>query len=151
MVGVIVTWLLSNAIKLASGPILDKALEAFNKTQDTKVKLSEVDSDTIKEAMKQWVESQKVEAGKWQFPWFWIMAGLLLGPVIIHFWAVSLYDIFWWQYGLWPQAQVLPTGDVVGWKIAAFPGILEDWASTAFHWVFAPALGVGAIVKLLKK
>lgn len=140
----LIGWVLSKV----SPDILKAGIDYFLQSSNNQ-------SDAVKKGLDTVVEVRQIEAQenmtKWKFPWFWIMAGLLLGPVILYFWTLTLYNIFWWEYGLWPKAQRLITGDVVGWKIAAYPGIFQEWANTAFNWVFAPALGVGAILKILGK
>lgn len=131
-------WLLGHVFSFVSGDVLKKGIDLFNKYNGDA-------NTTTRTALDDIVKVKAIEADvektKMTFPWFWIMAGLLVGPVIVSFWAIALYNILWWDHGVWPQ----------GFQIAAWPGVYQEWATTAFNWVFAPALGVGAILKILGK
>jgi len=131
------SWLLSHVLRLASSDMLTKAVNLATKFTDNanQAKVAAIDGVT-----KLAATNADVEKAKFQFPFFWIFAALLLGPVIISFWAVGLYNIFFWEHGMFPQP----------WAIAAWPGVYQDWATSAFNFVFAPALGLGVILKLLK-
>ena len=132
----IVGWL----IKILGGGIIEKAIDAFTKTEDYRIRGKEIDAGTVKEAMKYYVENQKVEATKWSFPWFPLMVAPFIFALGFFFITLTAYNIFWHPQGMFPQT----------WKIAAYPGVYQEWATTAFNWVFAPAIGALTLKALLK-
>ncbi len=134
------TGLIGWAIKIFGGGVLDKVIDAFTKSDAIRIRGKEIDADTIKHAMTAYVESQKVEATKWSFPWFWLLAAPILLSVGGFFLTLTLYNIFWHSDGIYPQT----------WTIAAYPGPYQDWAETAFKWIFAPALGATMLRQIIK-
>jgi len=130
----IITWVLSQL----GGGLLDKVLDGITKVSSDKVRDHEIDADVVKDAMKQLVEAHKIESTKWSFPWFPLMAAPFIMSIGLFFMTLTAYNIFWHSDGIWPQS----------WTIAAYPGVYQEWATQAFTWVFAPALGVATVTKL---
>ena len=145
MIASIGAWLLSKLMGLASSSIVEKGLELFNKSQDSNVKIREIDAEVSKEAIKAYVEAFKAQSEenkeKWKLPIFQIVGSLILMTVATYFVFLTMYNIFWHADGMFPQE----------WTIAAYPGIYAEWANTAFNWVFAPAVGLGALLAIVKR
>ena len=136
MITGIITWVLSKL----SGGLVDKVLDAVVKTEDIRIRSKEIDSETTKEALKTYIELQKIESTKWSFPWFPIMAAPFIASIGLFFLTLTAYNVFWHSDGIWPQT----------WTIAAYPGVYQEWATQAFNFIFAPALGAVAIKNILK-
>ncbi len=51
-----------------------------------------------------------------------------LGPAIFHLTALSLYNVFFWENGVWPQA----------WSIAEYPPQAAVWIDMSIRWLFDP-------------
>lgn len=127
-------------VRLFTSGIIEKAISAFTKTEDFRIQGKQIDSDTVTQAMRYYVENQKVETTKWSFPWFPLMVAPFVICISLFFITLSLYNVLWHQDGIYPQT----------WTIADYPGIYKEWASTVFNWIFAPALGVVTLKALIK-
>lgn len=83
------------------------------------------------------VESQRIEADRqkaqFQFPLFWVIAIIFLGPLALKWGMINLYDVFWCRGCMFPQT----------WTIAAYQAPFDAWALSAFQWVFGPVGAVG--------
>lgn len=125
-------------IKLLSGDIIEKALDAFTKTEDIRIRGKEIDSQTIRDAMKYYVDSQRdqnnVQMAKFHFPWYWIMIAAFIMPLAAWWIAIILDSIFHF-----------------GWNIANLPTVeLRSWASQMIAFLFytgGTVLGIKALLK----
>lgn len=59
---------------------------------------------------------------------FWFILGAALMPGLGTFLLLSIYNVLWWEQGIWPQP----------WGIAAFPPPYDGWAQMSIEWVFDP-------------
>ncbi|WDR00733.1 hypothetical protein PSC71_08295 [Devosia sp. J2-20] len=115
------------------GGVADFAVGAINfvergLTGDVSVERAEIDAD---------VQNRRTEADRqkaqFQFPMFWVIAVVFLGPLALKWGMINLYDVFWCRGCMFPQP----------WTIAAYQAPFDDWARSAFQWVFGPVGAVG--------
>lgn len=119
--GAILGWVL----KLASGDVIGKALDALGKGQDGEIKLAQIRAGLDGKLID---ATNARQAAKLNQPVFWIIVCVMMGPPALLFWSVAVYNIFFWQHGLWPQ----------GWSIAEFPPSVKPWAEKAIAWLYDP-------------
>lgn len=81
--------------------------------------------DFAKSAMAAGTERQTMKMNHAVF-WFILLAAL--APGLGTFVLLSIYNVLWWEHGIWPQ----------GWQIAAFPPPYDQWAQMSIEWVFDP-------------
>ncbi|MGJ8529803.1 hypothetical protein [Maritalea sp.] len=59
---------------------------------------------------------------------FWFILGAALLPGLSTFGLLAVYNVLWWEHGIWPQ----------GWSIAAFPPPYDEFSRMAMDWLFDP-------------
>lgn len=134
-------WLL----KVATGDFLGKVLSILAKTDAGALRLKELETQAQIAQGKNETELAKAlisarmstQAAKMNWPVFWVLIVAMMGPPLLLLWSVALYNIFWWEHGIWPQA----------WSIADFPPSIKPWAQAAVDWLFdplGPPSGIGA-------
>jgi hypothetical protein len=131
-------WLLSKIMGIASSGIIDKALDAFGKNQDKNVKLSQIEADKVKEAMKAYVEEHRITAdlqkAKLGVPAYWFFVALFILP-LSAWWIAVLSDCifnFPWQIADLPNAD------------------MRAWAGDMIKFLFYTGASVIGIKALLK-
>jgi hypothetical protein len=125
-------WLL----RLLTGDAIGKVLDALGRTDAGRAKLEEIhagaaarmDAEAQATARARIDALQARQAGKISMPVFWALMVAMMGPPLLILWGVALYNVFWWQHGIWPQ----------GWSIADFPPSIKPWAQAAIDWLFDP-------------
>jgi hypothetical protein len=123
-------------VKFATGDVIGKVLDTLKASDDGRAKLEEIHAQTVEriDAEAQQTAQAKVDAlqarqmTKLNMPVFWVLMVAMMGPPVLILWAVALYNILWWQHGIWPQ----------GWSIADFPPSIKPWAQAAIDWLFDP-------------
>lgn len=122
-------WIFSKA----TGDFLKKFIAALAKTDDGAIRLEEIKAE---------LEATKIEAAvtrqvaKMNWPIFWVIIAIMMGPPALMLWAVGVYNILWWEHGIWPQT----------WSIADFPPSIKPWIEASITWLYdplGPPLGVG--------
>ena len=76
------------------------------------------------------------QKAKMNSPVFWFIIVAALGPGVLNMWSLWLFNIFWWENGIWPQT----------WAIAAYPPQAAVWVNLSIEWLFDPvglAVSVG--------
>jgi len=133
MLSAIFGWFLKNL----SGDVIGKALDAFTKTEDIKVQGKQIDSETVKQAMSNYIESQKaqneIQKAKFQFPWFWLLIALFILPLGAWWSAIMIDSIFGFT---WNVAN-LPTPE------------LREWAGQMIAFLFYTGGTVAGIKAIL--
>lgn len=132
------SWLAGKAMALLGSKIVRGAIDIYNKVQAGEVRLAEINART-----GEVITVTAIEAGtgrqqaKMNWPVFWvIIGGMMLWP-FVTLGAITLYNIFWWENGIWPQT----------WAIAAYPPSVAPWVQASIDWLYdpvGPPLGVGS-------
>lgn len=120
------------------GWLSDKVIEHLSRRSDAQIEREKIRAQTGAEAIKAAVEESRTLAdlnkAKFQFPWFWLFAGMFLFPLAI-----------WWA------AILLDSTFHFGWRIADLPTPeLKQMAKDMVTWVFYVGSGVGVLKALLK-
>lgn len=134
-------WLL----KAATGDFLGRVIDLVAKTEAGKGKLEEIRARTQEHLSDNAVAAEQNRAAaanaralaKLNMPVFWVMVAAMLGPPLLILWGVALYNILWWENGVWPQP----------WAIADFPASIKPWANAAVDWLYdplGPPSGIGS-------
>jgi hypothetical protein len=134
-------WLL----KVATGDFLGKVLAVLAKTDSGSIRLKELETQVQIAQGRSEAELAKTiiaarasaQAAKMNWPVFWVLIVAMMGPPLILLWSVGLYNILWWEHGIWPQQ----------WSIADFPPSIKPWAQAAVDWLFdplGPPSGIGS-------
>ncbi|WP_127524089.1 hypothetical protein [Mesorhizobium sp. Z1-4] len=130
------SWLLGKVMSIAGSSVVREAIGVFNRTQDGNVRLAEIDAETKKVIYTKHADKSTERQGmKFNVPVFVAVIALTIGAPATLFWSVTLYNIFWWENGIWPQA----------WQIAAYPPSMQIWANMAMEWLFDPMGPPGAV------
>lgn len=135
IIGSIGAWLLSKVMGLASGHIIEKAIDLFNLQQDKSIKKAEIDADVVKQAMAAYVsyEALKTEETKIKLnnKAYWLLIYWFILPLGIY-WsftiAVSIYPFM---------------------TIYALPPVFMGWAGDMIKWLFYIGSGVLGIKALM--
>lgn len=134
-------WLLSKV----TGDFFAKMFGYLSKTDAGQLRLAEINA-TSAIAMKKEDTAQLVailgargaaQQAKMNWPVFWVLiCGMMLWP-FMTLGAITLYNIFWWENGIWPQP----------WEIAAYPPSVAHWVDASINWLYdplGPPAGVGS-------
>ena len=142
--------ILSFVLKMGFGGIVDKALshmeaKANNQTERVRIRtqatIEEIragvanfheEQETIRVAAREGTERQKA---KMNYPVFWFIIVAALGPGIFNMSAIAIYNVFFWENGVWPQ----------DWSIAEFPPQSAVWVDLSIRWLFDP-IGLASTV-----
>lgn len=128
----VVSWLLSKSTQKFVGEIVKKLAG----TDAGQTKLAEIEA-SARVAMKREDTAQLVAAlgartalqsAKMNWPIFWILICIMMAPPAFLLVSVALYNVFWWEHGIWPQH----------WAIADFPASIKPWAQQAIDWLYDP-------------
>ena len=126
------------AIKLFGGGIIEKALDAFTKSEDIRVRGKEIDAETVKEAMRMYVQSQanqnEVQKAKLEIKFYWLLVALFIIPLGV-WWTAVLADS---TFNLPISVANLPTPE------------LREWAGQMISFLFytgGTVLGIKALLK----
>ena len=136
MLAAIGSWLLGGLLKLASGNVLGRVVEALAKSDAGQAKLEEIrgrvaerlSEDDRARARDHAAAANARQAAKFNQPVFWVLIAVMMGPPALLLWSVGLYNIFWWSHGIWPQ----------GWSIADFPPSIKPWVEQSITWLYDP-------------
>lgn len=132
MLAAIAAWVL----KFASGDLIGRVIDLLGKSDAGRAKLEEIAARAATEQARDRIAAGTTrQAGKMSQPVFWVLICLMLGPPLLILWGVALYNVFWWQHGIWPQ----------GWAIADFPPSIKPWVEKTIDWLFDP-LGLPSVV-----
>lgn len=129
-------WLLGWAIKIASSGVIDKLVTALAKSDEGKAKLEEIRGRVAERVATEDAETARAriaalnarQSAKMNQPVFWTIIAVMMGPPALILWSVAIYNIVWWQHGIWPQT----------WSIADFPASIKPWAQAAIDWLYDP-------------
>lgn len=130
------SWLLGKAVSAGGQGVLGKVVDSLNKRVDGNVRLAEIDAETNKVLTAAHIEASTArQQSKLSWPVFWVLIALQVGPPTFTLWAVALYNVFWWQHGVWPQ----------DWQIAAYPPSIAPWVEMSLNWLYDPLGMPGAV------
>mgnify|MGYP000877275114 CR=1 FL=1 len=122
-------WLL----KRATSGFLDKALAAYRQKLDAGTATDRIAADVAVETVKAEIEARKVAAEIVRVEQGWWVTALIrpmfVLPLLIWWWAVILDSIF-----------------LFGWKVAALPGQVGEWAG----WIVAAYFGGRTLEKIAR-
>lgn len=129
-------------VKFATGDLIGKVFDALGKSDAGRAKLEEIaghtavqlDAEAQATARARIAAANVRQMAKLNMPVFWALMVAMMGPPLLILWAVALYNIFWWQHGIWPQ----------GWSIADFPPGIKPWVQASIDWFFDPVGQAGA-------
>lgn len=133
------SWLFSKGTKEFVADVVGKLM----KTDDGQVKLAEIrataDVALAKEETAQklghWSALNQRQSAKINQPVFWIIIAVMLGPPALILWSVGIYNILFWEHGLWPQS----------WAIADFPPSIKPWVEKSIDWLYDPLGAPGTV------
>lgn len=132
MIGAVFGWVLGHAMRLASSGIVQRAVDIYNSSQNTTVKLAQIGADVESTATQARVTLQQAKLNQ---PVFWLVVVVMIIPAAWQLWGVTLYNTFWWEHGIWPQS----------WAIAAYPPSVAPWVNASIEWLYNP-IGVPGTV-----
>lgn len=125
----VASFIARRAISAGGSGIVGTIMDGINKGMDGKVRLAQIDAETgqviYTTHAEQGTERQKA---KFNVPVFVAVLAMTIGAPATLFWSVTLYNIFWWSGGIWPQ----------DWGIAEYPPSVAPWAEMAMQWLFDP-------------
>jgi hypothetical protein len=143
MITKIFQMIITGALKLGFGGIVDKVLDhwqaqANNETERERIR-SRATIEVIRAQVQAYREEQEthrkeVEEGtarqraKMNYPVFWAIIVISLGPGVLNLWLIWLYNWLWWENGIWPQA----------WSIAQYPPQSAIWIDMSIRWLYDP-------------
>lgn len=120
-------------IKLGFGGVVDKALAHLERRAELENDRDRLRSETTvalaREAVKEAHVMADYNKAKLSFPWFWVFAGMFIGPLALWWSAVILDSVFGFA---WSVAD-LPTPQ------------MQEWAGDMIRWLFYVGSGVGAL------
>lgn len=140
----IAEFLFNTLLKLGLGkiaePILD-IIKSIGTSEDSARKLEQEERIARMQAQLDAYRA-KLDHNRTQMSYrlFWVLVILLMGPMILKWTMVNLYDVFWCSRCMFPQP----------WIIAAYQPPFDTWAESMVQWVFGPAVGAGVIVAASK-
>ncbi len=125
-------WLL----KLATGDLLGRIVDVLTKSDAGRAKLEELRGRLAETVATESAATDRArisalnvrQAAKMIQPVFWLIIGVMMGPPALILWGVAVYNILWWQHGIWPQ----------GWAIADFPASIKPWVEKSIDWLYDP-------------
>ncbi|MFW2541593.1 hypothetical protein ACN2XU_03045 [Primorskyibacter sp. 2E107] len=120
-------------IKLGFGGIVDKAIGHIERRAELLNDRERLQAQTTVALAREAVSEARIMAeynrAKLAFPWFWVFAGLFIGPLALWWAAVILDSVFGFA---WSVAD-LPTPQ------------MQEWAGDMIRWLFYVGSGVGAL------
>ncbi len=133
-------WFLTKLFDFLGGNVLNKAVDAWNKKQDAKIRQGEIDADVKKDLVNQYVNLARVESERqqalathWQY---WLLLSIFLIPLAGYWFMLTAYNIFWCQDCMFSQ----------DWTVAAFTSPYDQWAMAMITFLF----GVTTMAALFK-
>jgi len=145
-------WLLGILLDRSTGNVLDKALGHLVGSDSGQEKLAEIQAKATVAMKHEETEQAKAylaainerQRAKMNQPVFWIIIAVMMGPPALILWGVAIYNILWWQHGIWPQ----------GWAIADFPPSIKPWVEKSIDWLYDPiaapaTVGAAAVASIL--
>lgn len=123
-------------LKIASSKLVAEIFERLSRSDEGQAKVAEIQTKAAV-ALKQEETSQLAthiaaanerQMRKMNMPVFWIVIMLMMGPPVLILWGVAIYNILWWEHGIWPQP----------WAIADFPPSLKPWVQKSIDWLYDP-------------
>lgn len=137
-------WLLGMALKVVSSKWLEKAMQVLAASDRGRERMEEIaahkaiafkEQDTIQYSV--WLAAlQQRQSAKMNQPVFWLIIVVMIGAPALIVWSVALYNILWWQHGIWPQP----------WAIADFPPSIKPWVQASIDWLYDPMGPPGTVV-----
>lgn len=136
MLAAIGSWVLGHLVKLASGDVLGRVVDFLAKSDAGRAKLEEIHGRVAERLATEGAATDRArisalnerQAAKMNQPVFWLIIGVMMGPPALILWGVAVYNILWWQHGIWPQ----------GWAIADFPASIKPWVERSIDWLYDP-------------
>ncbi|GLQ09262.1 hypothetical protein GCM10007913_11940 [Devosia yakushimensis] len=148
-------WLVSVILSRVSGDFISRVMGMLGRSADGAVRLEEIRAGSAAALARE--DTQRIlaviaaqngrQAGKMNWPIFWIIILVMLGAPALSIWSVTLYNILWWENGLWPQVARDGSGRLVGWLIADYPPSIKPWVQMSIEWLYDPMgapTGIGA-------
>lgn len=121
------------ALKLASGPLVDRALGFLERKADSETERERIRTMATIEQIKAATEETRILAdlnkAKLQFPWFWVLISLFVVPLAMWWIAVISDSIFLFPF----DVADLPTPE------------MRAWAGDMIRWLFYVGTGAGAL------
>lgn len=138
MFGAIAGWILGHVVKIASSGVIERALDFYNRSQDSNVKLKQIDAEVAKAAMTAYVEHTKTMAdlnkSKFEYPIYWIFTSLFIIPLGVWWTLVIADGIFYFPF----DVADLPTPQ------------MQEWAGQMITYLFytgSTVLGLKALMR----
>lgn len=130
------SWVVGKVMAFAGSNIVRGAIDIYNKAQDSNVRLAEIDASTGQVIHANATNAAvTLQTTKMNWPVFWVIIAVMIGAPAFTLWSVTLYNIFWWEHGIWPQE----------WAIAAYPPSVAPWVEMSIMWLYDP-VGVPSTV-----
>lgn len=127
-------WLFGFAEKQSSDAVRRYEIESGVKIEEVKARATTAAEEH--QTMRAFAsEGTQRQALKMNFTVFWVIIVAALGPPVVMMWALAIYNVAFWENGIWPQS----------WSIAAFPPQAAVWVDKAIDWLFDP-VGLGATI-----
>lgn len=125
--------LISILLNLGFGGIVDKAIGHLERRAELENDREKIKTKATVELAREAVNEVKIMAeynkAKLSFPWFWVFAGMFIGPL-----------------GLWWAAVILDSVFSFSWSVADLPTPqMQEWAGDMIRWLFYVGSGVGAL------
>lgn len=122
-------WIVRRAVSGGGSSVLEKVIGAVNKGMDGNIRLAQINAETGKVVYTKHADtSTDRQREKMNWPVFWvIICAMMLWP-FVTLGAITLYNIFWWEHGIWPQ----------DWAIAAYPPSVAPWVEKSIDWLYDP-------------
>lgn len=132
------TRILAFLIKLGFGGVVKDAFAHMERRAELANDTERLKTTATIELARELVNEARIMAefnrAKLAFPWFWVFAGMFLGPLAMWWAAVILDSIF-----------------AFSWSVADLPTEqMQEWAGEMIRWVFYVGSGVG-VWKTLRK
>lgn len=128
----IFAWVFSKAGK----DLLLSVISKLSKTDEGNQRLAEIKAsvdialsrDAKDVAISQTTSTVELQKTKMNMPVFWVIIGGMMIWPFVTLGAITLYNIFWWTHGIWPQQ----------WAIAAYPPSISPWVEKSIDWLYNP-------------
>lgn len=130
------TGLFAFLIRIGFGRMADRAIALVEARAAQATDREAIRAQTTAELARAAVAEAQIMAefnrAKLDFPWFWIMAAMFVGPLALWWAAVILDSVF-----------------LFGWRVADLPTPqMQEWAGQMIQWLFYVGSGVGALKAL---
>ena len=129
-------WLLGGLLKRSTADLLGKVFATLAGSPDGQAKIEEIRANADIALAREGTEQLRVTTAaaldrqrlKMNQPVFWVIISVMMGPPALILWGVAIYNILWWQHGIFPQP----------WAIADFPPSIKPWVEKSIDWLYDP-------------